>query len=76
MARHLETSFHATHFKPFLRPRARTLLRLEPNRLPGDVSKKRSLIACLYLLAYVTGFLALGFAGIAGVGWLWMSMMR
>ncbi|MGA3295217.1 MAG: hypothetical protein ABSE45_14695 [Candidatus Acidiferrales bacterium] len=75
MVRHAESSFHAVALEPFARPRPRAILKLEPRTSLRSPSKKHSLITCAYLLAYLGFYLAVGFAGIAGIGWLWMSML-
>jgi hypothetical protein len=75
MAQHLESGIDSPA-QSFARLRPRRTITFIPKSLPGNPSRKQSMVACAYLLAYLGFYLVLGFAGIAGVSWLWMSMLR
>lgn len=76
MAPRAESSFHPAAIEAFPRPRPRGTITLIPKSFTANPSRKHSFFVCAYLLAYVGVYLAIGFAGIAGISWLWMSMLK
>jgi hypothetical protein len=69
-----EVNYQAGAFSPWLRlsPRAR----IEPTLLaaPRKLPFKDSVFALGFLSFYVTAYLAVGFAGIKALGWVWTAV--
>ena len=76
MSEHAESSLHVSQFDSLVHLRRRGAIRFVPHFAPPNPSKKHSVIACAYLLAYLGAYLAVGFAAVAGIGWLWAQILR
>jgi len=76
MAEHAGSTLRVSQFDSIAHVRPRGTIKFVPNFVPPNPSTKHSVIACIYLLAYLGVYLAVGFAAFAGMGWLWTEILR
>lgn len=74
MAESYESTLQSSAF-PFMSDRPAVIeRRWEP--APTNLPKKRSVIACAFLLAYAAAFAAVGYAGITVIGYAWSAIFE
>jgi hypothetical protein len=75
MAESFESTLQSNAF-PFMSDRHAAAVERRWEKAPTNLPKKRSLIACAFLLAYAAVFVAVGYAGITVIGYAWSAIFQ
>jgi len=76
MAESCESTLQNSSLLPFMPNRSAAALEPRWESAPTNLPKKRSLIACAFLLAYAAVFVAIGYAGMSMIGYAWSTIFQ